>query len=93
MFSLPCELVFQQVRKHIPAIICYGLAKAEFAAFLVFRHRLDANILNTNGIIAIYEVAGLLVQEVTALIGNFLMEDSHTLPLLVSVAASLLSFG
>ena len=46
MFSLPYELVFQQVRKHIPAIICYGLAKAEFAAFLVFRHRLDANILN-----------------------------------------------
>ena len=40
------------------------LAYAKFATFLMFCHDLDANILNANGIIAVYKVAGFLMQKI-----------------------------
>ena len=49
--------------EHIPAIICYGLTKTEFTAFLAFSHRLDADILDTNNIIFVYQIASFLMQK------------------------------
>ena len=93
LFALPSQLIFQHVREHIPAIVRYGFAKAELAALFPLCHRFDANIFNANGIIAVCEVAGLFVQEIPALIGHFLMENSYTQPLFFSVVTSFLLFG
>ena len=49
----------------------YGFAKAELAPLFPLCHRFDTDILNTNGIIVVCEVAGFLMQEIPALIGNF----------------------
>ena len=76
LFALPSQLIFQHVREHIPAIVRYGFAKAELTTFFTLCHRFDADILNTNGVIVVCEVAGLLVQEIPALIGHFLMKNS-----------------
>ena len=56
-------------------------------------HRFDADILNANDIIAVCEVASLLMQEIPALIGHFLMENSYTLPLFFSVMTFFLLLG
>ena len=93
LFALPSQLIFQHVREHIPAIVRYGFAKAELATLFPLCHRFDADILNTNGIIAVCKVAGLLVQEIPALIGHFLMKNSYAQSLLFPVVTSFLLFG
>ena len=93
LFALPSKFILQYVREHIPAIVGYGSTKTELATFLMFCHGLDANILNANGIIAVYKIASLLMQKITALISNLLMKHSHTQSLLFSVVAPLLPFG
>lgn len=93
LFTLPSQLIFQHVCEHIPAIICYGLTKTEFTAFLAFSHRPDADILDTNSIIFVYQIASFLMQEVATLIGNFLMKHSYAKPLLLTIVASFLPFG
>lgn len=92
-FALPGQFIFQHVREHIPAIVSYGFAKAELATLFSLCHRLDADILNANDIIAVCEVASLLMQEIPALIGHFLMENSYTQPLLFSVMTFFLLLG
>ena len=93
LFALPSQLIFQHVREHIPTIISYGFAQAELATLFPLGHRFDANILNANGVIVVCEVAGLLMQEIPALIGHFLMENSYTQPLFFSVVTSFQLFG
>ena len=93
LLALPNQLIFQHVREHIPAIVRYGFAKAELTTFFTLCHRFDADILNANGIIAVCKVAGLLVQEIPALIGHFLMENSYAQSLFLSVVTSFLFLG
>ena len=93
LFALPSQLIFQHVCEHIPAIAGYGLTKTEFTAFLAFSHRLDADILDTNSIIFVYQIASILMQKVATLIGNFLMKHSYAKPLLLTIVASFLPFG
>ena len=93
LFALPSQLIFQHVREHIPAIVSYGFAKAELATLFPLGHRFDADILNANGIIAVCKVAGLFVQEIPALIGHFLMENSYAQSLFLSVVTSFLFLG
>ena len=93
LFALPSQLILQHVREHIPAIVSYGFAKAELTALFPLGHRLDADILNANSVIAVCKAAGLLMQEIPALIGHFLMENSYTQPLFLPVMTSLLLFG
>ena len=93
LFALPSQLIFQHVREQIPAIVRYGFAKAELTTFFPLCHRFDADILNTNGVIVVCEVAGLLVQEIPALIGHFLMKNSYAQSLLFPVVTSFLLFG
>lgn len=93
LFALPSKFILQYVREHIPAIVGYRFTKAELAAFLVLCHSFDTNILYANGIIAVYKIASLLMQKITALISNLLIKHSHTQSLFFSVAASLLPSG
>lgn len=93
LFALPSQFILQHACEHIPAIVSYGFAKAELAALFPLGHRFDADILNANGVIAVCEVTGFLVQEIPALIGYFLMEDSYTQPLFFSVVTSFLLLG
>ena len=93
LFALPSQLIFQYVREHIPAIVRYGFAKAELATLFPRGQHFDTNILNANDIIAVCEIASLLMQEIPALIGHFLMENSYTQPLFFSVVTSFLLLG
>ena len=93
LFALPSQLIFQHVREQIPAIVRYGFAKAELTTLFPLCHRFDADILNANGIIADCKVAGLFVQEIPALIGHFLMENSYAQSLFLSVVTSFLFLG
>ena len=93
LFALPSQFILQHVREHIPAIVSYRFAKAEFATLFPLCHRFDANVLNANDIIAVCKVACLLVQEIPPLIGHFFMENSYTQPLFFSVVTSSLLLG
>ena len=93
LLTLPCKFVFQHTCEHAPAIVGYGFTKAELATLLSLRHGLYANVLYANRIIFIYQIASFLMQEVAALISNFLMEYSHTQSLFMPVTAPFLPFG
>ena len=92
LFALPSQLIFQHVREQIPAIVRYGFAKTELAALLALRHRLNTDILHADCIIAVGKITCFLVQKITSLVGNFLMDNSHTFSLLFPVMAFLLLF-
>ena len=91
LFALPSQLIFQHVREHIPAIVGYGFAKAELATLFPLGHRFDTNILNANDIIAVCEIASLLMQEIPPLISHFLMENSYAQPLFLLCCDSFLA--
>ncbi len=69
------------------------LPKLNFAAFLVLCHGFDTNVLHASSIIAVCKIAGLLMQKITALIGDLLMKHGHAQSLLFPVASPLLPFG
>ena len=93
LFALPSQFILQHVREHIPAIVSYGFAKTELATLFPLGHRFDTNILNANDIIAVCEIASLLMQEIPPLISHFLMENSYAQPLFFSVVTSFLLVG
>ena len=64
LFALPSQFIFQHVREHIPSIVSYGFAKAELATLFPLGHHFDTNILNASDIIAVCEIASLLMQEI-----------------------------
>ena len=92
LLTLPCKFVFQHTCEHAPAIVGYGFTKAELATLLSLRHGLYANVLYANRIIAVCKITSFLMQEVAALISNFLMEYSYAKPLLFTIVASFLPF-
>ena len=71
----------------------YEQVKTELATLFPLGHRFDTNILNANDIIAVCEIASLLMQEIPPLIGHFLMENSYAQPLFFSVVTSFLLVG